>query len=129
MKMVVATHMYTDAMNYTNGCPQCAIVEGTGRRQKPLLQPIVSERPFQIVGVDIMELPVTTQGNRYAIVFQDLFTKWPLVFPAPDQKAKRIAQLLVGDSAYFWRTRGYLIRSRSKLAIISNERCLQTARN
>ena len=55
-------HMYTDAMNYTNGCPQC-----TGRRQKPLLQPIVTERPFQIVGVDIMELPVTTQGNRYAM--------------------------------------------------------------
>ena len=90
-------HMYTDAMNYTNGCPQCAIVEGTGRRQKPLLQPIVTERPFQIVGVDIMELPVTTQGNRYAIVFQDLFTKWPLVFPAPDQKVKRIAQLLVEE--------------------------------
>ena len=90
-------HMYTDAMNYTNGCPQCAIVEGTGRRQKPLLQPIVTERPFQIVGVDIMELPVTTQGNRYAIVFQDLFTKWPLVFPTPDQKAKRIAQLLVEE--------------------------------
>ena len=50
-------------MYYTNGCPQCAIVEGTGWRQKPLLQPIVTERPFQIVGVDIMELPVTTQGN------------------------------------------------------------------
>ena len=44
-----------------------------------------------------MELPVTTQGNRYAIVFQDLFTKWPLVFPAPDQKAKHIAQLLVEE--------------------------------
>ena len=90
-------HMYTDAMNYTNGCPQCAIVEGTGQRQKPLLQPIVTEHPFQIVKVDIMELPVATQGNRYAIVFQDLFTKWPLVFPAPDQKAKRIAQLLVEE--------------------------------
>ena len=48
-------HMYMDAMNYANSCPQCAIVEGTGRRQKPLLQPIVhvTERPFQIVGVDI----------------------------------------------------------------------------
>ena len=90
-------HMFTDAMNYTNKCPQCAIVEGTGRRQKPLLQPIVTERPFQIVGVDIMELPVTAQGNRYVIVFQDLFTKWPLVFPTPDQKTERIARLLVEE--------------------------------
>ena len=55
--------MYTDVMNYVNSCPQCAIVEGMGRKQKPLLQPIVTERPFQIVGVDIMELPVTARGN------------------------------------------------------------------
>ena len=47
--------MYADVMNYVNICLQCAIVEGTGRKQKPLLQPIVTERPFQIVGVDIME--------------------------------------------------------------------------
>ena len=90
-------NMYTDAMNYANSCPQCAIVEGTGRRQKPLLQPIVTECPFQIVGVDVMELPITAQGIRYAIVFQDLFTKWSLVFSTPDQKAKCIAQLLVEE--------------------------------
>ena len=90
-------HMYTDAMNYAKNCPQCAIVEGTGRRQRPLLQPIITERPFQIVGVDIMELPVTAKGNKYVIVFQDLFTKWPMVFPTPDQKTERIARLLVEE--------------------------------
>lgn len=89
--------MYSDAMNYANSCPQCAIIEGTGRKQKPLLQPISTERPFQIVGVDIMELPVTAKGNRYVIVFQDLFSKWPMVFPTPDQKTERIAQLLVEE--------------------------------
>jgi len=44
-----------------------------------------------------MELPVTTRGNRYAIVFQDLFTKWPMVYSAPDQKAVRIAKLFVEE--------------------------------
>ena len=70
--------MYTDVINYANSCPHCAIVEGTGRKQKPLLQPIVIECPFQIVGVDIMELPVTAWGNWYAIIFKDLLIKWPL---------------------------------------------------
>ena len=37
--------------------------EGTVRKQKLLLQPIVTERPFQIIKVDIIELPVTPQGN------------------------------------------------------------------
>ena len=89
--------MYTDALEYAKNCPQCAIVQGTGRRQKPSLHPIVTERPFQILGVDIMELPITTRGNRYVIVFQDLFTKWPVVVPVPDQKAVRIAQILVEE--------------------------------
>ena len=31
-------HMYTDTMNYANSCLQYHIVDGTGRRQKPLLQ-------------------------------------------------------------------------------------------
>ena len=33
-----------------------------------------------------MDLPVTELGNRHVVVFQDFLTKWPLVFPVPDQK-------------------------------------------
>ena len=44
-----------------------------------------------------MELPTSTSGNRYVIVFQDLFMKWPIVVPIPDQKAVRIAQILVEE--------------------------------
>ena len=49
------------------------------------------------MGVDIMELPRTEKGNKYAVVFQDFFSKWPMVFPAPDQKAIRLARLLVEE--------------------------------
>ena len=40
---------------------------------------------------------MTERGNRYVIVFQDFLTKWPLVFPAPDQKAIRIARLVTEE--------------------------------
>ena len=49
-----------------------------------------------------MELPLTSSGNRYLIVFQDLFTKWPMVYPASDQKAERIARLLVEEIVPFF---------------------------
>jgi len=52
------------------------------------------DHPFQITRVDIMELPLTASGNRYAVVFKDLFTKWPLVFATPDQKIERIAKVI-----------------------------------
>ena len=89
--------MYRDAISYCKNCAECAIVSGTGRVQRPPLHPIPVQRAFQILEVDIMELPITKRGNRYLIVFQDFLTKWPLVFLAPDQKAIRIVCLLAEE--------------------------------
>ena len=86
--------LYKDAVEYCRNCPDCAVVAGSGRKQIPPLHPIPVQRPFQIFGVDIME---TERGNCYVIVFQDILTKWPLVFPAPDQKAIRIARLVTEE--------------------------------
>ena len=44
-----------------------------------------------------MELPKTETGNRYVIVLQDFLTKWPLVFPMPDQRTHRVARILVQE--------------------------------
>ena len=49
------------------------------------------------MGIDVLELPKTECGNQYAIVFQDFLTKRPMVFATPDQKAIRIARLLVEE--------------------------------
>ena len=89
--------MYHDTVRFTSNCPQCATVTGGGRHHRPPLHPIPVSRPFQIVAVDIMELPTTDSGNRYVLVFQDFLTKWPMVFPMPDQKSHRIAELLVKE--------------------------------
>ena len=35
-----------------------------------------------------------TSGNLYVVLFQHLFTKWPLVFPVPDQQSTHIVRLL-----------------------------------
>ena len=85
--------MYRDAISYCKNCAECAIVSVTGRAQQPPLHPIAVQQAFQILGVDIMELPITTRGNRYLIVFQDFLKKWPFVLPAHDQKAICIVRL------------------------------------
>ena len=88
--------MHKDVLEFCRSCGECATVTGVGRRCKPPLHPIPVQRPFQI-GVDIMELPITERGNKYVIVFQDFLTKWPLIFPAPDQKAIWIAHLVAEE--------------------------------
>ena len=49
------------------------------------------------MGVDIIELPTTERGNRYVLVFQDFLTKWPMVYPMPDQTSLPITKLLVSE--------------------------------
>ena len=94
--------MYSDTEQFVKSCPECAIVSGTGHHQPPPLHPIPVKRPFQIIGVDIMDLPVTTRGNKHVIVFQDYLTKWPMVYPLPDQKTHRIARVLVDEIIPFY---------------------------
>ena len=51
--------------------------------------------PFEMIGVDVLLLPLSHCGNQYAVVFQDYLTKWPEAFAVEDQKADTIARLLV----------------------------------
>ncbi len=48
-----------------------------------------------MVAVDILEVPVSYGNNRYLLVVQDYFTKWPEPIPLPDQTASRITNALV----------------------------------
>lgn len=90
-------NMFSDCRKHCVACPQCAIVSGSGRVNKPPLHPIPVQRPFQIVGLDVMDLPKTEAGNKHVVVFQDYLTKWPLVFPVADQKTVTIARLVAEE--------------------------------
>ena len=73
--------MYKDCVEHTKNCPECSFVDGGGKPGRPPLQPIPVSRPFQIFGIDVMELPRTERGNRYVLVLQDFR---PLVYAMPD---------------------------------------------
>ena len=59
--------------------------------------PHTCQETLPILGVDIMDLPLTQQGNGHVVVFQDYLRKWPLVFPVPEQRAQRLAKLLTEE--------------------------------
>ncbi len=59
------------------------------------MTPIPVGGTFDRIGVDVLQLPLTQQGSRYAVVFMDYLTKWPELFAVPDQTALTIARLLV----------------------------------
>ena len=64
-------------------------------RTRPPLMSIKVGGPFERVGVDILEMPLTESGNCYVVIFMDCLTKWVEAFPLPDQASESIARLLV----------------------------------
>ena len=86
--------MRNDITSWTRSCLTCATWR-VSQAVKPLLSPIPVNGPFDRVGVDVVQLPMSARGNRYAVVFMDYLTKWPEVYATRDQSAYTIAKLLV----------------------------------
>ena len=86
--------MRADMRRFCRGCLNCASRKEPGRGVRPPLQPIPVKKPFHRVAVDVLQLPLTSRGNKY-VVFMDYFTKWVEAYAVPDQQTQTIARLLV----------------------------------
>lgn len=86
--------MRSDIATWSKSCLVCA-TRYVGKPTKPYLTPIPVGGPFDRVGVDVLQLPKSSKGNQYAVVFIDYLTKWPEVFATRDQTSLTIAKLLV----------------------------------
>ncbi|KAL5463810.1 hypothetical protein EMCRGX_G032745 [Ephydatia muelleri] len=52
-------------------------------------------RSWEMIAVDILEVLMSTNGNRYLMVMQDYFTKWAEAIPLKNQTAALINEALV----------------------------------
>ena len=87
-------NMAQDADQHCRECNICQRTKPTAPKRAPLIN-IPVGRPWQMVAVDILEVPVSSNNNRYILVVQDYFTKWADARPIPDQTAVRITRELV----------------------------------
>ena len=83
--------MRQDVYKICRSCLECASRKSGRRCFKPPLLPIPVGGPFHIVVVDILQLALTTSGNKYVAVLMDYLTEWPEAFAIPNQKAETIA--------------------------------------
>ena len=81
----------SDVYKKCSSCVTCASVRGQGNRGKPPLVSIPVGGPFDMIGMDFVELDVSKSGNRYALVFQDYLSKWPEVYALSNRWAETVA--------------------------------------
>ena len=85
--------MSSDVAHYCNHCSTCQTTKALPNHPAPL-QPVIASRPWELIAVDILKVPMSARGNQYILVAQDYFSKWPFAQAMPDQKAERIVRIL-----------------------------------
>ena len=65
-----------------------------GRVIRPPIMSIPVGGLFHRVEVDVLQLPLTMNGNQYVVCFVDYLIKWAEAFPTPDQRAETICLIV-----------------------------------
>ena len=86
--------MQRDIRTWCDQCYACQRRKSPVPRHHAPMRTSQAERPFQRVAADILELPITSKGNRYVLAVEDYFTKFVNLYAVPDQKATTVADCL-----------------------------------
>ena len=86
--------MAADTQVYCDSCDVCNRSKPPHPPQLPLVNTPIG-KPWEMVGVDVLKVPISCHGSQYILVIQDYFTKWPVAIPMKDQTANTIVQALV----------------------------------
>ena len=90
--------MYSDVEHWIRGCTHCSQRKGSRSKYKAPLHPIPAREPWDQVACDVIgPFPATLSGNKYIVVFQDIFTAWPEAFATSNINAVIIVQLLLDN--------------------------------
>ena len=85
--------MKNDVARHAKNCRACAQRKSPKNMKRVPLHPIEVTRPLEIIGVDFVgPLPTTEKGNRYIMVMQDHFTRWPLAYASLEATAKTVVE-------------------------------------
>ncbi|CAG2220647.1 unnamed protein product [Mytilus edulis] len=87
--------MRRDVENYVANCVECVTRKNPSRTARAPLQPHYSGAPFEKIAIDILEVPMSDQGNRFIVVIGDYFSKWAEAFPLKNHTAPVIAEILI----------------------------------
>ena len=87
--------LYTDVHDYVHGCLTCRSAAKRTAGPAPIAQHHLPKRPFEFMAVDLLAMPESSTGNKYAMVVMDHFTRYATVVAIPDKSAATVAKAIV----------------------------------
>ena len=89
------SRLYTDVHDYVRGCLTCRSVGERTAGPAPISKHAVPQRPFEYMAVDLLAMPESKAGNKYAMVVMDHFSRYATVVAIPDKSAVTVARALI----------------------------------
>ena len=99
--------MGNDVARLIRQCERC-IVAKPKKRMIPELKPLIASEPFELVGLDLIDMGRSATGNRYILTIIDHFTKLGAAYPIADKTAENVANVFLEKYVL---ERGYIPRA------------------
>ena len=84
-----------DIREYCDSCVECQRRRLPTPHMQATLRTEVQSRPYERIAIDITEMPLSSKGNKYALVVMDYFSKYVHVFPMPNQTTETVVNCLM----------------------------------
>ncbi len=88
---------------YTAQCFSCAETKDTSTTA-PMLEYPLPAGPFDVVGIDLLQLPCSIQGSVYVLVCFDHFSRSTVLAPLPNKSATTVAHTIVSHLIFPYTT-------------------------
>ena len=88
--------------NFISQCITCEKFKPSKVDTRAYLQPIVTQRPWELIEIDFVgPMPETVQGNKYILSVVDHFSKYAVAYATPRQDSKTVVDCLTKLFAEF----------------------------
>ncbi len=86
--------MRLDTEKHIAQCLSCYEIKGT-TQTAPILEYPLADGPFDVVGIDLLQLPRSIQGSIYVLVCVDHFSRFTVLASLPNKSATAVAHAIV----------------------------------
>ena len=87
--------MRVDIDAYVDKCVKCTQHNGNVPKPAPILEYPSPEQPWDVVAMDLLQLPPSHQGSKYLLVCIDHFFRYVVLAPVKKNTASAIARALI----------------------------------